>query len=125
MNSICCFHYSKKICDVYGGDKNLILVEGDHNSNRPAFMFTSAGIFLSNVLQVKESWALADSQKYIGGLRPWDFVGSSSASRSNNHFAGLDDEDAALERILALSLLVRLSVSCIVSFDVDQVFLHL
>lgn len=44
--------YSKAICDVYAGDKNLILVDGDHNSNRPVFMYISAAIFLTNALMV-------------------------------------------------------------------------
>ena len=44
---------SKRLHELYAGDKNLILVEGDHNSNRPAFMFASVGIFLANTLQVR------------------------------------------------------------------------
>ena len=53
----------------------------------------------------------------MGGYRPWDFVGSSSSSMGNNtrnYMIGLEDEDAALERILALSLMV-VDVLCAVS----------
>ncbi len=99
--------HSKSICDVYAGDKNLILVEGDHNSNRPYFMYASAAIFLTNTLQIPESWALPESQKFIGGLKPWDFVGSRSADAMQNRGLFMEfDEDAALERVLAQSLLV-------------------
>lgn len=38
--------HSSQIHGKYAGDKNLILVEGDHNSPRPQFMFDSAAIFL-------------------------------------------------------------------------------
>lgn len=105
-------HHSKNICDLYAGDKNLIMVDGDHNSNRPYFLYTSAAIFLTNTLQVPESWSLPDSQKYIGGLKPWDFVGSSTTGRNQGGiFLGFDDDDAALERILALSILENASAS--------------
>ena len=39
----------------YAGDKNLVLVEGDHNSPRPRFLFDSAAIFLQNYLQVNSN----------------------------------------------------------------------
>ena len=44
--------HSKALYSVYGGDKNLILVEGDHNSARPSFMFDSVAIFLRACLQL-------------------------------------------------------------------------
>ena len=36
----------------YGGDKNLVLVDGDHNTARPRFLYDSVGIFLQQTLQV-------------------------------------------------------------------------
>jgi pimeloyl-ACP methyl ester carboxylesterase len=39
-------HHSEELYERYAGDKNLIIVEGDHNSPRPKFMFDSASIFL-------------------------------------------------------------------------------
>lgn len=114
-------HHSQTIHDKYAGDKNLIYVEGDHNSNRPLFMFTSVGIFLTNTLQLPEAWSLSsDAEKYVSlGLKPWDYVGEGVGNRSNISglramLMGLDDygqqidahnDDAALERVLALSLL--------------------
>lgn len=51
-------HHSEDIYEKYAGDKNLIIVEGDHNSPRPKFMFDSASIFLQTCLQIPNSWAL-------------------------------------------------------------------
>lgn len=51
-------HHSEQIYDRYAGDKNLIIVEGDHNSPRPKFMFDSVSIFLQTCLQIPNSWAL-------------------------------------------------------------------
>lgn len=45
-------HHSKNIYQKYAGDKNLIIVDGDHNTARPKFLYDSAAIFLSTVLQV-------------------------------------------------------------------------
>jgi hypothetical protein len=48
----CAAHRSEAIHAKYGGDKNLVLVEGDHNSPRPRFLYDSIGIFLTQTLQV-------------------------------------------------------------------------
>lgn len=45
--------HSKALHKAYAGDKNLILVDGDHNSMRPQFMMDSVGIFFYNTLQVE------------------------------------------------------------------------
>lgn len=47
-------HHSQQIHDLYAGDKNIVLVEGDHNSSRPSFLFDSVYIFLQNYLQVSQ-----------------------------------------------------------------------
>lgn len=51
-------HHSQAIHAKYAGDKNIIVVEGDHNSPRPKFMFDSASIFLQSCLQIPNHWAL-------------------------------------------------------------------
>ena len=48
----------EEIFEKYAGDKNIIIVEGDHNSPRPKFMFDSASIFLQTCLQIPNEWAL-------------------------------------------------------------------
>ncbi|CAM9094558.1 unnamed protein product, partial [Phaeothamnion confervicola] len=45
-------HHSEDICRAYAGDKNLVLVEGDHNSPRPGFLNVSIAIFLRMYLQL-------------------------------------------------------------------------
>jgi pimeloyl-ACP methyl ester carboxylesterase len=51
-------HHSEDLHSKYAGDKNLIIVEGDHNSPRPKFMFDSASIFLQTCLQIPSTWSL-------------------------------------------------------------------
>ena len=68
--------HSEAIHAQYAGDKNLIIVEGDHNSPRPKFMFDSVSIFLQTCLQIPNSWAL----KTVPGMNlmapPWYFPGT-------------------------------------------------
>lgn len=61
---------SQKIHDAYAGDKNIVLVEGDHNSPRPNFLFDSVYIFLQNYLQVPLDWGL-DRGNTLMGYPPW------------------------------------------------------
>jgi hypothetical protein len=42
--------HTQKIHDEWGGDKNMITFDGDHNSQRPDFFFDSVGIFFYNCL---------------------------------------------------------------------------
>ena len=58
-------HHSKRLYDVYPGDKNLINIEGDHNSFRPKFFKDSAGIFFYNTLQVKNLKRISDDYSGI------------------------------------------------------------
>lgn len=46
-------HHTQKLYDEYSGDKNLKIVEGDHNAPRPTFLLDSIGIFFYNTMQVK------------------------------------------------------------------------
>jgi len=48
--------HSQDIYEAYAGDKNIIIVDGDHNSARPAFMFDSVCIFIKNCLQIDSKW---------------------------------------------------------------------
>jgi pimeloyl-ACP methyl ester carboxylesterase len=43
--------HAKKLYTAYAGDKNLIIVDGDHNSVRPKFFLDSVAIFFYNTLQ--------------------------------------------------------------------------
>ena len=66
-------HHAEAIYDKYAGDKNLIIVEGDHNSPRPKFMFDSASIFLQTCLQVPNSWTLPVPPSMNLMCPPWYF----------------------------------------------------
>ena len=62
--SVCCvgvcfrvlahIYWTQELHAKYAGDKNLILVEGDHNSVRPSFFFDSVSIFFHNMLLTPE-----------------------------------------------------------------------
>eukprot|EP00924_Labyrinthula_sp_SR-Ha-C_P014418 snap_masked-scaffold_20-processed-gene-5.78-mRNA-1 protein AED:0.22 eAED:0.22 QI:0/-1/0/1/-1/1/1/0/400 len=43
-------HHAQKLHDNYAGDKNIITFDGDHNSPRGSFLFTSVTIFLANAM---------------------------------------------------------------------------
>ncbi|CAI5727806.1 unnamed protein product [Hyaloperonospora brassicae] len=70
-------HHSDQIFAAYGGDKNLVKVDGDHNSSRPQFLLDSAAIFLQTALQVDPA-ATMPSSVFVdgaigGGSRvPWE-----------------------------------------------------
>lgn len=40
--------HSQALYDKYAGDKNIIMVEGDHNDPRPSFFYDSVTIFFAN-----------------------------------------------------------------------------
>lgn len=44
-------HHTQQLYQKYAGDKNLNMVEGDHNSPRPQHFMDSVGIFFYNTLQ--------------------------------------------------------------------------
>lgn len=49
--------HAKKLYSSYAGDKNLIIVDGDHNSARPKFFLDSVAIFFYNTLQCEQNAA--------------------------------------------------------------------
>ena len=66
-------HHAETLYERYAGDKNLIIVEGDHNSPRPKFMFDSASIFLQTCLQIPNAWALPVPPSMNLMCPPWYF----------------------------------------------------
>lgn len=73
--------HSELIHAAYAGDKNMIVVEGDHNSPRPKFMFDSVSIFLQTCLQIPQSWALATHPGMNLMAPPWMFPGTRTKAR--------------------------------------------
>ena len=68
--------HSELIHERYAGDKNLIIVEGDHNSPRPKFMFDSVSIFLQTCLQIPNTWALPVHPGMNLMAPPWYYPGT-------------------------------------------------
>lgn len=59
--------HSEQLHAAYAGDKNIILFDGDHNSERPDFFFDSAVIFLRQTLGVKDEHCLDATATRDGG----------------------------------------------------------
>jgi len=54
-------HHSKKLYDIYPGDKNITSIHGDHNSSRPLYFKDSVAIFFYNTLQVEYLKEISDN----------------------------------------------------------------
>ena len=54
-------HHGQALHDAYSGDKNIVTVEGDHNSDRPQFFLDSVAIFFYNTFQCKNLPKLDES----------------------------------------------------------------
>ena len=92
--------HSQRIYDQYAGDKNLVLVDGDHNSARPPFFGHSAVIFLKATLQIPEHWMLDREGDFTGGGMPWSSRGTGGNFMGD--FGGGDQEYLTYEDIIAM-----------------------
>jgi hypothetical protein len=102
-------HHSQKIYHKYAGDKNVIIVDGDHNSPRPKFCFESVSIFLGHTLQIPEEWLILEGQKYAGTL-PWHTRGRRMAPVAENtahqrqQLAASGNADITEDELMAMGL---------------------
>jgi len=101
-------HHAQDILDAYAGDKNLVMVDGDHNSARPGYFLDSAAIFFYNRVCVPAGL----TEEHLG-LRPEAMqpaapihaIGmplgyqSGSAPAADDHM-----EDSELQQVLLMSL---------------------
>lgn len=105
-------HHSQSLHDKYAGDKNLVLVEGDHNSPRPRFLFDSAAIFLQNCMHVSPYDAIPGSDAFNAGVPPWIHADARGLSLADlgleasdvglDHHAGMTaDREARVQQTLA------------------------
>jgi hypothetical protein len=76
-------HHSDDIYAKYAGDKNITKVDGDHNTPRPQFFMDSAGIFLTQALQVPPQLMLDPEMVHMGRL-PWHQGGMSRFYAARN-----------------------------------------
>lgn len=67
--------HSMSLHDAYAGDANMIVVDGDHNSSRPRFMFDSVSIFLQACLQIPTEWQFQLHPSMNIMLPPWRYPG--------------------------------------------------
>jgi len=81
-------HHSEDIHEKYAGDKNIIVVEGDHNSPRPRFMFDSAGIFLQTCLQIPPDWTFERDPTVNRMAPPWLYPGALDGPRDRDQDEG-------------------------------------
>lgn len=44
-------HHARRLHDAYAGDKNFVVIEGNHNSSRPRCFLDSVGMFFFRTLQ--------------------------------------------------------------------------
>ena len=77
-------HHSQDIHEKYAGDKNIIVVEGDHNSPRPRFMFDSASIFLQTCLQIPPDWTFERNPQVNRMAPPWMYPGALDGLRDQD-----------------------------------------
>ena len=84
-------HHSKLLYDVYPGDKNLINIEGDHNSQRPRFFKDSATIFFYNTLQVEYIKEISDN--YAGYYKKNKEVFEDFKSENDNKYNNINNSD--------------------------------
>jgi len=87
-------HHAEAIYEKYAGDKNIIIVEGDHNSPRPKFMFDSASIFLQTCLQIPNSWALPVPPSMNLMCPPWYFEMYQNRMRAQQRARGSQRQSA-------------------------------
>uniref|UniRef100_A0A6U2XCH7 Serine aminopeptidase S33 domain-containing protein n=1 Tax=Paramoeba aestuarina TaxID=180227 RepID=A0A6U2XCH7_9EUKA len=101
-------HHSQDIQKKYAGDSNLILVEGDHNSERPSFCVDSITIFLHNTLLVGDDKFDAEGfQPGFGGVVEEDGgmpLPPKKGSGPSFGFANGPTEDELIQQAIALSL---------------------
>lgn len=69
--------HSILIHERYAGDKNISIVDGDHNSPRPRYMLQSACLFLQSCMQLPASMELVVPLGCNLLAPPWVFPGNS------------------------------------------------
>ena len=73
-------HHCKDLSDVYAGDKNVVYVEGNHNSTRPKYFRDSAAIFFYNTLQCERIKEISDD---YNGFKP--IMNNNEEIKENNN----------------------------------------
>ena len=109
-------HHCKDLYDVYAGEKNVMYVEGNHNSSRPSYFKDSASIFFFNTLQVERIKEISDDYNGYKHVIVNEDINDNKNNEQNiinndinnhmNDFNNMnnDNEEYMLQQILELSL---------------------
>ena len=106
-------HHCKDLYDIYAGDKNVIYVDGNHNSARPRYFRDSASIFFFNTLQCERMKEISDDYngfKHVIVENEDNKINNNNNINNeinNNDFNNLNDndnEELMLQKILEMSL---------------------
>ena len=105
-------HHCKDLSDVYAGDKNVVYVDGNHNSTRPRYFKDSAAIFFYNTLQCERIKEISDDYngfKHV--INENEDIKENENNNNNNNdlnypeFNNINEnEEYMLQQILELSL---------------------
>ena len=104
-------HHCKDLSDVYAGDKNVVYVDGNHNSTRPRYFKDSAAIFFYNTLQCERIKEISDDYngfKHV--INENEDIKENENNNNNNDFNYPEfnnineNEEYMLQQILELSL---------------------
>jgi len=88
--------HSRALHAKYAGDKNLVLVEGDHNSPRPRFLYDSVTIFLNATMGVPRALAIPGADAFNAGYPPWVNQDHHGLNIADLGFSDLDLDRARL-----------------------------
>ena len=103
-------HHCKDLSDVYAGDKNVVYVDGNHNSTRPRYFKDSAAIFFYNTLQCERIKEISDDYNGFKHVINENEDIKENDNNNNNDFNYPEfnnvneNEEYILQQILELSL---------------------
>ena len=108
-------HHCKDLYDIYAGDKNVIYVDGNHNSARPRYFRDSASIFFFNTLQCERIKEISDDYNGFKHIIVENEDNKNNDNNNNinneinNDFNNInendnDNEELMLQKILEMSL---------------------
>ena len=112
-------HHCKDLSEVYAGDKNVIYVDGNHNSSRPRYFKDSASIFFFNTLQCERIKEISDDYNGYKHVVVENEDNNNNINNENNNdenndinninndfnFNNMNDnEEFMLQKILEMSL---------------------
>jgi len=99
-------HHCKDLSEVYAGDKNVIYVDGNHNSARPRYFRDSASIFFYNTLQCNRIKEISDDYNGFKHEIVENEENKNNSNENNNdefNYAN-ENEDLIFQKIIEQSL---------------------